>query len=464
MEQKIYFWDYEDCENTDKVKVELCHPQLREKIYTFDAPWEGNCTGYYNIVKWDGKYYMYYGSNSYPPYESEHPMHDITFCLLTSSDGIHFWPIQNDQYDFFGCRKNNIVFIGDKSTDNFTVMVDENPACPPEERFKAMVGGQEETETGRHVGTLDCYVSADGIHFTYKCRMPVKGNFDSQNTLIYDKERKKYILYSRKMSGTPDNPVWGGIRTIRVCYSDDFVNFTEPKTITYDPDYPFEMYTNGIRKYGDLFIGTPTRYTDRVEDREGIENLPDRKNRQYMIDRWGRVGTAMTDSLFMFSRDGENFHRFPEAFMTPGPEAARNWYYGDCYLSHGHTITKSRFDGAPDEISIFLSRNYRSEKPVELWRCTIRMDGFACIRSGYEKGTVRTKKIKLGNSILLNFATSCAGYIDCKVIADGKEVYKVPRIFGDKVDFSISLPDDVAGKEAQIEFEMCDAAIYSMTF
>ncbi len=469
MEHKFYFWDTEECTLSGESAVELCHPQVREKVYTFDAPWEGNCVGYFNIVKWKSTYFLYYGANSYPPYSCEHLMHPIAFCLLESEDGIHFWPPKLPGCDFFGNRANNIVWIGTPTTDNFTVMVDENPTCLPEERFKALAGGTAKNENGRSYGTLDLYVSADGHRFSFRRRLAVSGNFDSQNTLIYDPKRKTYILYSRKMSGSPENPVWGGIRTVRVCYSEDLVTFSEPKTITYSDGNEFEMYTNGIRPYGDIFIGTPTRYLDRAEDAESIAALPDRENRQYMINRWGRTGTALTDALFMFSRDGEHFVRFPEAFMTPGPEAARNWYYGDCYLSHGHTVTKSAHEGADDEISMFFSRNYRSDHPCELWRCTLRQDGFACVRAKFSGGTVLTKSVTLTrDSLSLNFSTSASGYVTLALLSEGEEVFRSAKLFGDTASRLVELPasirEKIVGKPVQIKLFLCDAAIYSMQY
>ena len=174
-------------------------------------------------------------------------MHPVAFCLLESKDGIHFAPPELPGCDFFGNHKNNIIYIGKPSTDNFTVMVDENPDCLPEERFKAVSGGTEKIPDGRTIGILDLFVSPDGHKFTYSRRLPVSGNFDSQNALIYSKEKQTYILYSRKMSGVPGNMNWGGIRTIRVCYSKDLINFSEPKVIEYSDDNKFEMYTNGIR-------------------------------------------------------------------------------------------------------------------------------------------------------------------------------------------------------------------------
>ena len=124
--------------------------------------------GKINKVKVDNRYNLYYSSNSYPPYNAEHTIHNLTFCLLTSEDGIHFKPEKVNKHDFFGNKENNIVFVGGEYTDNFTVMYDNNPNCPKNEKFKALSGGKDFLENGRSYGVLDLYTSPDGIDFSFK--------------------------------------------------------------------------------------------------------------------------------------------------------------------------------------------------------------------------------------------------------------------------------------------------------
>ena len=62
-----------------------------------------------------------------------------------------------------------------------------------------------------------------------------------------------------------------------------------------------------------MYIGFPHRYVDRYQDAQNFPHLPDWKHRQKLIRRWGRSGTAMTDSVIMTSRDGETFRRTDEA-------------------------------------------------------------------------------------------------------------------------------------------------------
>ncbi len=160
-----------------------------------------------------------------------------------------------------------------------------------------------------------------------------------------------------------------------------------------------------------MFIGLPMRYIDRYLDVNNFYHLPDRARRTDIIRKWGRPGTAMTDAVIMTSRDGYNFRRTEEAFLTSGPERGTNWYYGDCNLSHGMFETASDIPGSPNEISIYLPVNYRS-KDIEIYRYAIRLDGFFSWRGDSTEGELLTKPFCFaGDQMEINFSTSAVGYI-----------------------------------------------------
>ena len=68
-----------------------------------------------------------------------------------------------------------------------------------------------------------------------------------------------------------------------------------------------------------------------------------------------REGTAMTDGMFMSSRDGLNFDIWPEAFIRPGLRLRENWFYGDNYQGRGLVETASRVASAADELSVYVT-------------------------------------------------------------------------------------------------------------
>ena len=119
--------------------------------------------------------------------------------------------------------------------------------------------------------------------------------------------------------------------------SADFRTWTVPELLKF-PDAPDEpMYTNQVQPYfraPHLFVGFPTRYSERQQG-PSLRALPDPSHRQNRMKSPPRFGTAVTDGVFMTSRDGRTFRRWDEAFLRPGPERRHNWLYGDGYQHLG---------------------------------------------------------------------------------------------------------------------------------
>ena len=153
--QRELLWDMEHItEMTGGAKLTLHHPVFREVAIVHDAPWEGNVCCYHTVIQDGAKYMMYYRGMTWnmpgmPPHA------DVT-CYAESDDGIHWRKPNLGIFEFNGSKENNIIWMGDASTHNFAPFLDTNPACPPEQRFKA-IGG---TDTKG----LFLYVSPDGIH------------------------------------------------------------------------------------------------------------------------------------------------------------------------------------------------------------------------------------------------------------------------------------------------------------
>jgi hypothetical protein len=63
-----------------------------------------------------------------------------------------------------------------------------------------------------------------------------------------------------------------------------------------------------------------------------------------------RSGTALTDTLLMWSRDGTHFTRAPETFLRPGPQRSGTWMYGDSWVGWHMVETPSDLPDAPPEM------------------------------------------------------------------------------------------------------------------
>jgi hypothetical protein len=183
-----------------------------------------------------------------------------------------------------------------------------------------------------------------------------------------------------------------------------------------------------------------------------------------------RLGLAVTDCVFMSSRDMVNWYRFDEACLTPGPESGSNWVYGDCYPAVGGLIeTPSAFPHEPSELSLYVDNHHWMKEKVELVRYAFRRDGFASVKAGYARKTLRTVPFTFdGGELTMNFRSSARGGIVLKILDERNlpvEGYGTCELFGDSpdrtVDFARPL-SELNGKVVKFEFSMRDAELFAL--
>ena len=87
-------------------------------------------------------------------------LHRNVSCYAVSNDGIHWVRPKLGLFEFNGSTDNNIVWDG-VEVHNFTPFKDANPACKPEQRYKAL--GWDPRAGGAYPGGLMAFQSADGI-------------------------------------------------------------------------------------------------------------------------------------------------------------------------------------------------------------------------------------------------------------------------------------------------------------
>ena len=187
-----------------------------------------------------------------------------------------------------------------------------------------------------------------------------------------------------------------------------------------------------------------------------------------MKEHENRAGLAVTDCIFMCSRNGKLWHRYNEAFLSPAYETEHNWVYGDCYLAY------SLVDSGKECFYLYAHEYHKSREIAKpLIRYEIRKDGFACIMAESKEETVVTKPLTFTGSVLhLNFTTSAKGYIYVDVLdKDGNELSQDTsfEIFGDNIDRKIYFEDGsdfskYQGKEIRLRFKMSEAKLYSIWF
>lgn len=471
-----------------RANLRLHHPVPQNVALVTGDAWEGNATNYVTVFQDGDKYRMYYrGSHASYLGGKDRPNTRDLYCYAESPDGIHWTKPELGLFDWNGSKQNNIVWDG-VGAHAFVPFRDANSASEGDAKYKALgVGGSKPG--------LYAFKSADGIHWALMHPDPVitLGAFDSQNVAFWDTERGEYREYHRDFREGRD---------IRTATSKDFLHWTEPKFLSYsanvdlgrlagqaadvkDPvgaKYPAgrvsELYTNQIAPYyraPHLLLGFPTRYIDRGWT-ESAKALPRYDYRQIRAKNSPREGTALTDGMFITSRDRTHFSVWPESFLRPGLRTRDSWFYGDTYQNWGLVETKSSVDDAPPELSLYVTERTLQEAGGVLRRYTLRIDGFVSLHAPLVGGELITKPLSFaGKRLLVNVSTSAAGAVRVEIqnlegqplsgfaLADCDEVY------GDDLQRAVTWKgsSDLAalnGKPVRLRFEVKDADLYSFQF
>ncbi len=439
--QRELFTDLSLVESTfGDLSFRLHNPIPREIVRGIED--EYNCPYRYMTVFEDGAIYrMYYALVDPARINGRDTKHPERICYTESVDGIEWTKPTLELFEYKGSTQNNIVWMeNDRSrfgVGGFSPFKDTNPNCPPEHRYKAVAEAGPVGKAALGGNGLLAMSSPDGLRWSMlKTDFVVRpGNewsgFDSQNLAFWDSEREEYRLYRR--ATFREEPL-GTCRDILTYTSSDFLNWGEAQRLQYPDALPEQLYTNNIIPYfraPHLFVGFPARYVQRAWS-ESFEDLPEPERRKDLIRKNGaepgddnpttaggqRIGTSLTDTLFMSSRDGASFNRWPEAFIRPGLRTKNNWFYPDNYQAWGMLTTASEIEDAPDELSFYASEGCRREgMSNNCRRYSLRMDGFVSAHVNVKGGQLTTHPITFsGSDLYLNFSASAAGSIKIEVL------------------------------------------------
>ena len=472
----------------------LHKPIRRHVLLTMDKPWEAQYTTMFSAVFAEGKWRMYY-TTVVPPNEKY-------VCYAESDNGIDWVRPSLGLVDFAGSKDNNIIldiealrafdFIG---FDNLSVFYDENPDCPADERYKMTCWWMG------HAALIALF-SSDGIHFTKSRFMTDKGEFDSQNRAFYSSAHNKYFAYFRGehepdesvpridrsytdrvanalydpekfMLREPGAGTYSFMRDVRVMESEDFVSWSEPLAVEFS-GAPFQIYNNVIFPYPrapHLFVGFPLRYVERKEWTKGYDELCGRADRRERMKKMARLGLAVTDGLFVCSRDGRRFEKYDEALLPPPPESPEAFVYGDGTALPTLIEIPSQLPGADNEYMLILRESFRPREGGynKLVKYTSRLDGFVSMHAGGDERRVVTREfVYKGSELFANLETSARGHAYF-TIRCGDESYTSVEIFGNSTNKRIRFEDDLTlsrlqGKPVTLTVSLYDADIYSLKF
>lgn len=476
---------------SENIRFELHRPVWKETILTTDMPWEGNLCNFATVLHDPtfGLFRLYYrgGVNFH---EGKSTTVNPVICLSESSDGIH-WS-RASKHGLTSNRlpdgHNAVVAFNPEGPwyghHGFSPFIDANPEADPEERYKAI--GRND---GGDITGLFLLISPDGVNWHLKSETPIFRNdaLDSQNVLFFDSATQVYRLYFRKYFHPDGHPIdFAEIRTgaadeairgIMTSTSDDLESWTDPVFLNYgDADPLTQLYSNNIHPYyraPHLLLGFPARYVEWTKD--SVEFLPELEHRELRMRLQERLGTAVSDGLFMASRNGRDFKRYDEAFFRPGLRDEGNWAYGDNFPAWGMLETISDQPGGGKELSLFTIDNYW--RGSRLSRHTSRIDGFVSLNAPLQGGEIITKPfVFTGSELSLNFSASAAGCLRVEIldqddrVIPGYEMDNCVEVIGDSLDYRVhwrGKGSDVsawAGHPTRLRLLIRDADWYSWRF
>ncbi len=455
---------------SEGVQFRLNKPRECGIAITTDKPWEQHGSFVYNsVVSYKGKYFLYYRASACArPHDDRDPGQYL--CVAVSEDGENWIKPELDIVPFREYKKTNILMAGEEwglACHNMTPTLDTNPACPPDQKIKAVGGYDPEG--------LFLFASEDGFHFRKLSDKPIVTNrlLDSQNVLLYDQTAGLYRIYSRYWHNEEDKGMVHGshrkapadpyaaysskaanVRAIECYTSEDCIHWSEPEQNIYTNGEPREnLYTNATIPCPGaehMLLSFPMRFEpERVKE--------------HMQD-----GPGVADAVFMTSRDGHLWdRRFCESWVGGGFDPKR-WTQRNNMPARG-LVEKD------DCFYAYIGSHYCWDDACIL-RYSVRKYGFASMWGGEPTGWFETKPlIFAGDSLEINYATTATGGIRAAVIDpetgepfEGFGLEDCEEMFGDvlfeKLKFRGGSLAGLAGRPVIVRFFLRQADLFAYRF
>jgi len=300
------------------------HP---EPVIQMDAPWDQetdvfNC---FNVIydEDEGVFKMWYSVMYYAGELQDGPS---KFAYATSKDGIHWDKPKLGLVEVNGTKENNYIIpeIGIYGS------IIKDPSDIPQRRYKMLciVGSKEMVWARFHI-PLSLAYSADGIHWARPAHVnPVlRGVSDGPWGFTYDPDRRKYLLFSRRVPNLP--------RDISLYESYDLVNWEDKGRVivggdALDPPEMYNFYHMMPFRYEDFHLGAlNAQYTSPIsESYDSYNRSPD-----YPDTTLGHLEIQLA-----YSRDGRRWNRPDDrrAIVPWGPEGSPD--YGAIYPANNPIV------------------------------------------------------------------------------------------------------------------------------
>ena len=481
-------------------------PKGKGVVLTNDEPWESDWA-YFSVLLDGDLYRMYYRGSHHGADEQARgePM-----CYAESTDGIDWVKPNLGLFAYEGSAENNIVLGGDGRKlpatkkwrgrlgmdtgcgwrGDMVPFKDTNPDAEADAQYKALVRGCRGTcqiAKCRSDYGMYPFKSPDGIHWSAMSEKPVitRGRFDSQNLALWDAVRGRYVAFVRDVRwGSADEPLsnapskeqyeewletldptrrdtedvglsaYGGVRDIRMCTSDDFVNWTDPVFLEYrqDPgDTDRDLYTNAVIPYErapHILIGFPTEFIKTFS-----------------------TESSGTHPLLMVSRDGgSSFRLWPEALIPREAPAERDG-------NRSNYMARGLVRGNDGEYFVYATEGYK-DGSRRLRRFTYRVDGFVSVRAGLPGGAVVTPPLTFrGDQLVINYIAWPFRHGSVRVemqdsegrSLEGFSLADCAELRGDAIEEQVTWATGAAlgqyaGRPVRLRFALQHADLFSLQF
>lgn len=516
--RKQLFIDYMFIESAEGVRLNMNPPyRTGEILIKPDAPWESGMTigSYSSVIRENGKIRVWYSvlGKEHEPHQNPEFM---GVAYAESADGIHFEKPLLGIVEYNGSRQNNLVFPTDirkLAAGGGSVGIDENPSCPPAERYKSWQKVYPKPGSGIR-GPHRIFVSPDGIHWKLSERL-VTGlrAADTQPTWFWDPRLSRYIGYSREWAAfspgrqlrlasyneSDDMYHWRGMQIVlapdEADWAGEIHTVVEPDKMTVrgerwtprqpeqavkakpanntDPDAdqvpvpgaPLDIYGPGIFRYaeaGDAYISLMSvfhHWDNRVPD-----SWPDTGNVRLAVSRDGRhfQYPGGRQPFLRLGPAGAFDSRWVWALPRPVRMGDELWVY---YFGMNHDHAGRPDPDAPGGAAL-----------RGISRAVMRADGFVSADFDYTGGSLITPPIRFeGSRLELNIDTGGGGAGRVEIFhADGSPIegftladagqlcannVRAVASWRGKTDVS-----SLAGKPVRLHFKMRAAKLYAFQF
>ena len=431
--QKQLFVDHRFIESSEGVSLTMNPPyQTGEKLIVADQPWEqdGYVEFYSSVLKEEApegpRIRVWYSVLLGPgrPGAGRESLRALysewAVAYAESDDGIHFRKPLLGLVDKDGSRANNLVLPTDLSrmkVGGGSVFRDENPKCPPEERYKSW--SKLYTKEG---GQNRIWYSADGLRWHLYDTIPTGLRAaDTQPTWFWEPRIGRYVGYSRELPP----------RMVGYNESDDMLHW-ENLTLALKPDAldlaaltgflphsPVSAAPEKAEQVGSVYgkgwtvVGTlpldfygPCVFKYAEAQDVYISLLPVYYHWRTVEKNW----PATADVKLAVSRDGRQFGRVgerrPFLRLAPAGSFGSRWVWA-----------LPRPIRMGDELWIYtVGANWDHNGAVDpeakrpesaLSRAILRLDGFVSADAAYAGGWLRTPPLIFeGRRLELNLDTS----------------------------------------------------------